>query len=169
MFQTFTLDKSLLGQKSSWTNVPWTKWSLDNCPLDKCINTEMIGSGHICTPICYTGVGGYSHCFFLYIGCKWSEIKKPALLFKNFNCKNILKNLGKFFGIRGWGSDPPLIIKDFMQNAPGCFLQLSIWKYSCIHVKAYIWLFGLPKIYSSNLLYTYTVDQVIKDMIIFWN
>ena len=34
-----SLDHCLLGQKSSWTNVPWTKWSLDNCPLDKCINT----------------------------------------------------------------------------------------------------------------------------------
>ena len=40
------MDQCLLGQKSSWTNVPWTKWSLDNCPLDncpldKCINTQI--------------------------------------------------------------------------------------------------------------------------------
>ena len=35
-----SLDQCLLGQKSSWTNAPWTKWSLDNCPLDKCINTQ---------------------------------------------------------------------------------------------------------------------------------
>ena len=35
MFQTFTLDKSLLGPMS-----PWTKVFLDNSPLDKCINTK---------------------------------------------------------------------------------------------------------------------------------
>ena len=44
MCQTYALDKSLLGQKSTWTNVPWTKvpWttvSLDNRPLDNCCNT----------------------------------------------------------------------------------------------------------------------------------
>ena len=37
-----SLDQCLLGQKSSWTNVPWTNCSLDNCPLDKCINTHII-------------------------------------------------------------------------------------------------------------------------------
>ena len=30
MFQTFTVDKSLLGQKSSWTNVPWTTFPWTN-------------------------------------------------------------------------------------------------------------------------------------------
>ena len=34
-----SLGQCLLGQKSFWTNFPWAKWSLDNCPLDKCINT----------------------------------------------------------------------------------------------------------------------------------
>ena len=34
-----SLDKCLLGQKSPWPNIPGTKWSLDKCPLDKCINT----------------------------------------------------------------------------------------------------------------------------------
>ena len=37
MFQTFTLEKSLLREKSSWTD--WTKASSDKCPLDKCSNT----------------------------------------------------------------------------------------------------------------------------------
>ena len=31
-----SLDQCLLGQTFSWTNVPWTKVSLDNCPLDIC-------------------------------------------------------------------------------------------------------------------------------------
>ena len=29
-----------LGQKPPWTNVPWTKMSFNNCPLDKCGNTH---------------------------------------------------------------------------------------------------------------------------------
>ena len=37
-----SLGQCLLGEKSSWTNVPWSKWSLDNCPLDKCINTFVL-------------------------------------------------------------------------------------------------------------------------------
>ena len=35
-----SFDQCVLGQKSSWNNVHWTKWSLDNCPMDKCINTK---------------------------------------------------------------------------------------------------------------------------------
>ena len=53
MFQSCTLDKSLLGPmspwtKSSWTNAPWTKVSLDNCPLDKFSNTDSNCQGDIC-------------------------------------------------------------------------------------------------------------------------
>ena len=39
-----SLDQYVLGQKSSWTIFPWKKVPLDNCPLDKCSNTNRLVS-----------------------------------------------------------------------------------------------------------------------------